>query len=135
MPNIQNLVLTDRQATPVAHTLTPKSGIGGIATVAKADSTGSEISEKRYSISTRTSGVRRKTTVKFYVPVVQTETVNGIQNPVVVREAYVDATFSFHRQHTEAERNDVIGMFASSLEAGKILVNDTVVKGQGVFGA
>lgn len=135
MPNLQNVILTDRQATPVAHTFTPRSLEKGVATVIKADASGLPISEMRYSISTRRANGRIRTSVKFAVPIVQTEIINSVSRPIVVRESYVDVTFNFHETSTEAERNNVVGMFADSLAPTKILVNDTIVKAQGVYGA
>lgn len=132
MPQLQNLVLTDRAATPVAHTMAPRSKEGGVAVV--AESTGVPIGDPKYTIaSTRTAGGRYKVTIKFVVPVVQTQTINGVSTPVVVRTAYVDTTFSFDASSSEAERNNVVGMFADSFAPAKLLVNDTVVKLQGIW--
>lgn len=131
MPQLANLVLTDRAATPVAHTFVPKDMSGGVATV--VESTGVPVGDKRYSISTRRANGRTKARIVFAVPVVQTETINGISKPKVVREAIVDATFTFSSESTEFERNEIVGMFADSLAASKTLVNDTLVKGQGIY--
>jgi methionine synthase II (cobalamin-independent) len=51
----------------------------------------------------------------------------------VLRTGYADAQFTFEPTSTEQERNDIVGMFASALSAGSTLVNDTVVKLQGVY--
>lgn len=135
MPSLQSLVLTDRQATPVNRTLLPIGSAGpGIGVVALADASGATITERRFSIGLRRSGDRVRTTMKYRCPVVVTEVINGVSTPKVVREAYVDLTFNFHNTHTEAERNDVVGEITSALAASKVLVNDTVVKGQSVYG-
>lgn len=131
MPQLQSLVLTDRAATPVAHTLVPRDMNAGIATVVK--STGVPIGETRYSIAPRRSQQRFKVRTVLVVPVVQTETINGISTPKVVREAIVDATFNFAMSSTEQERKDAIGMFQSSLDPSKLLVNDTITKAEAVY--
>lgn len=131
MPQLAPLVLTDRAATPVAHTFTPKDIANGVATV--VESNGVPIGENRFSISTRRVNGRIKSRLVLAVPVVQTETINGISKPKVVRESVVDATFTFAADSTEAERNNTIGMFADSLGTGKVLVNDTLVKAQGIY--
>lgn len=133
MPAIQSLAVTDRASTPVTHTLLPIGEKDGVATVAVADATGALITEKRLSIGQRRTGDRIRTTIKFKVPVVATEVVNGVSSPVVIREAFVDATFTFSTSSTEQERNDVVGMFASALQTTKPLVHDTIVKGQAVY--
>jgi len=132
MPQLQNLVLTDRAATPVAHTFTPKSKENGVAVVAK--STGVPIGDPKYTISTgKTAAGRMKSTVKLAVPIVQTQTINGVSTPVVVRTAYVDATFSFASDSSLQERKDAVGMFASSLASTATLVDGVLTAGEGIW--
>lgn len=133
MPALQSLVITDRTATPVNFTLLPVKEDGGVGTVAVSDSTGTMISEKRFSISSRRSNGRIKSTLKFRNPTVVIEIINGVTVPKVSREAFVDCTFTFSESSTETERNDVVGMFASALLSSKALIHDTVVKGQSVW--
>lgn len=133
MPQLNTLVLTDRKATPVAHTFIPRTLEGGVATV--AEPTGSPIGDPRCTVSLGkpTAEGKYKPRVRMTFPVVQTQTVNGVSTPVVVRTAYVDLQFSFDGTSTESERNDVVGMLQSALEPAKSLVNDVVVKLQGVY--
>lgn len=132
MPQLQNLVVTDRAATPVNHTYVPRDIVSGVGTV--VESTGVPIGENRLSIALgRTAQGRQKPVLKGVFPIVQTQTINGIATPVVVRTAYAEVTFSFDSTSTEQERKDVVGMIASALDASKTLVNDTVVKLQGVY--
>lgn len=132
MPQLQNLVLTDRAATPVAHTYVPREISNGVGTV--VESTGVPIGDNRFSVSLRrTSEGRSKAVLKGVFPIVQTQTINGISTPVVVRTAYADLTFSFDGTSTEQERKDVVGLVYSSLAVGATLVNDTVTKLQGVY--
>lgn len=131
MPQLQKLVLTDRMATPVAHTFTPVDIQQNVGTV--SERTGSPVADPVFSISNRRSGDNYRVTIKMSVPVVQTETVNGVDRPVVVRSSYVQATFTFSKDSTEEERNNVVGMFADSLGKDKVLVNDTLVNLEGVY--
>lgn len=133
MPSIQPLVLTDRQSTPVNHTLNPSGEKDGVVTVAAADATGAVITEKRFTLQSKRSPGRVRVTMKLAVPTVVTETVNGVANPLVVRTALVDCAFVFADTSTIAERNDVVGMFASALATNKPLVHDTLVKGEHVW--
>lgn len=132
MPQLQNVVLTDRAATPVAHTFTPDDIKSGVGTV--IETTGVPVGNSRLSVSHRKtpSGVH-KAELRLAVPVVVNETVNGVTRPTIVRTAYADLTFSFDSSSTEQERKDIVGMLQSALEPGKTLVNDTVVKLQGVY--
>lgn len=133
MPQLQNLVLTDRAATPVNHTFTPLDITNGVGSV--VESSGVPIGNNRVQASlVRTNGTGRyKGTLKFTFPVVQTQTVNGVSTPVVVRTSYADLSFTFDPSSSEQERKDVVGMVQSALDASKVLTNDLLVKLQGIY--
>lgn len=132
MPQLQPLILKDREATPVNHTFAPRDVIAGVGTV--AESSGIPIGANRMTIShTRNGNGRHKPVLKFTFPVVQTQTVDGISTPVVVRTAYAEVLFNFDQTSSEAERNNVVGMVQDALAATKTLVHDTVVKLEGVY--
>lgn len=132
MPQLQNLVLKDRQTTPVDHTFIPRDVRQNVGTV--VESNGVPVGNSRYSVSLRqTPSGNYKAELKLAVPIVVTQTVNGVSTPVVARTSYVDAVFTFDKTSTEAERNNAVGMFADSLAPSKVLVNDLVVKLQGVY--
>jgi len=133
MPQLQSLSLTDRATpTPVSHVFVPRDitpeGVGTVV-----ESSGVPVGESRVSVSCRRSGDRFRAEVRISVPVVQNETVNGIVKPKVVRTAYANLQFVFSSDSTEQERNNIVGMLADALGTGKTLVNDTVVKLQGVY--
>lgn len=132
MPQLQTLVLKDRTTpTAVDHTFTPrdiKSGVGAVV-----ETSGVPVGDSRFTISLRQVNNRYRAQIQIAVPVVQNETINGIVTPKAVRTAYADLTFTFDATSTEQERNNIVGMLADSLGAGKVLVNDTVVKLQGVY--
>jgi hypothetical protein len=94
---------------------------------------GTPVSERKLSISQRRANGKVKTRLLLAVPVVQTETINGISTPKVVREAWVDCTFTFSLLSSEQERKDVVGMFMSALDPSKVLVNDSLVKAEGIY--
>lgn len=133
MPQLQNTVLTDRATpTPVDHTFIPRDIRADVGTV--IETSGVPVGNSRMSVSLRKlpSG-KYKAELKLAVPVVVNETINGVTVPKVVRTAYADVTFTFDQLSSEAERNNLVGMLASALGTGKTLVNDTVVKLQGVY--
>jgi hypothetical protein len=132
MPQLQNLVLTDRKATPVAHTFVPRDIEGRSAQVVEAGAT--PIGDNVVIITHNTTKNGRRTiNVRLVLPVVATETINGISSPKLLRTAYAKAEFNFAPDSTEAERNDAVGMFADAMGTGKALINDTVVKLQGIY--
>lgn len=132
MPQLQNLVLTDRASVPVDHTFTPLDIQGGVGAV--VESSGVPLGDRKFTIGLKKSESRRyKATLNLVNPVVVNETVNGVTRPTVVRTSYVNCTFTFDESSSEQERADTVGMFASALASAKTLVNDTVVKLQGVY--
>lgn len=133
MPQLANLVLTDRATTPVNHTFTPRDIVGNVATV--VETTGVPLGDGRVSISLRrTAGTGRyKATMQFVFPVVQDQTINGVTSPKVVRSAYCDLTFTFDESSSELERKNAVGMVQSSLDASKLVVNDVLTKLQGLY--
>jgi hypothetical protein len=132
MPQLQNLVLSDRESTPVAHTFTPRDITGGVGTV--VESTGVPIGENTVTVSLRkTPSGRYKAVIKGRFPIVQTQDVNGIESPVVVRTAYAELTFDFDQTSTEQERKNVVGMMEDALTSGEPLTNDVLTKLQGVY--
>lgn len=132
MPQLQNLVLTDRAATPVNHTFTPLDIRDGMGTV--VESAGVPIGNNRVGVAlNKTSTGRYKGVLKYQFPVVATQTINGVSSPTVVRTAYCDITFTFEEGSSLQERKDVVGMVQSSLDASKTLVNDVLTGLQGVY--
>lgn len=131
MPQLQNLVLTDRTpVTPVDHTFTPGDIQAGVGVV--VENSGVPVGESRVTVSCKKAGSKYVGEIRLAVPVVQTEDINGIERPVVVRTAHVAVKTSFDSTSTEQERTNAIGMIVSALGTSKTLVHDALVKLQGV---
>lgn len=133
MPQLQNLILTDRTpVTPVNITFTPenvdKNGVGSVTNTA-----GTPIGAKRCSVSMTKRNNRYVGEVRLTLPVVATETINGVSRPVVIRTAYVTLTASFDERSTIQERTDAIGMMANGLGITKALINDTLINLESVY--
>jgi hypothetical protein len=132
MPQLTSFTVEDRESTPVDHVFTPRDIVGGVGTV--SESSGIPIGDREVTISLRkTPQNRYRATLKGRFPIVQTQTLNGVSTPVVVRVANIDCTFSFDATSTEQERKNVVGMFQNMLDPSVVLINDTVVKLQGVY--
>lgn len=133
MPQLQSIVLTDRAGTPVDHTfapvgIDPKTGVAEVA-----ESSGVAIGDKRLTISTRKTRERRRVSMRLVLPVVATETINGIEYPKIVRTNYANLDFNFDAASSTQERDDTVGMLASSLATTKTLVDGTVVNLEGIY--
>lgn len=133
MPQLQTLILTDRTpVTPVNLTFNPRDidakGVGSVA-----NNTGTPIGEKRCTVSMTKRNNRYVGEVRLILPVVVNETINGVVSPTVARTAFVTLNAQFDERSTEQERTDAIGLMASALGTGKVLVNDALVKLEGVY--
>lgn len=134
MPALQSIALDDRTpVTPVTHSFIPrdiKAGVGLV--VANA---GVPVGEERLTISMRKSGARFKGDLRIALPVVVTETINGVDVPRVVHTDYVEASVNFDERSTPQQRNNAVGMLADALGIDKVLVHQAFVGLEGVYGA
>lgn len=131
MPALQSVALLDREATPVSHTFLPNDRPNGVATVTR--SSGVAVGDETLTVSSKWVGDRRKARIVLAVPVVQTQTINGISTPTVVRTAYGEINFTFDRKSTAQERKNLVGMVQDALAPSKTLVNGAVVDMEGVW--
>jgi hypothetical protein len=133
MPQLQNLVLTDRTpVTPVNLTFVPRDvDTTGVGTV--VNNAGTPIGEKRCTVSMKKRNNRYQGEVRLTLPVVATETINGVSAPKVVRTAYVNLSVTWDEKSTQQERTDAIGLLSSGLATGKVLINDALVNLEGVY--
>lgn len=133
MPQLQTLVLQDRTTpTPVNFTFVPRDiDAKGVGTV--VNNAGTPIGEKRVTVSMKKRNSRYYGQVRISLPVVATETVNGVSKPVVVRTAFINVDVTFDEKSTEVERNDAVGFMRSALLGSNLLVNDALVKLEGVY--
>lgn len=121
-----NLVLTDRKSTPVDHTFTP-DGVDSNGVHVFTEKTGIPADDARFTASIRRSGGRFRVSLKLVNPVTQTQTINGIDNPIIVRTAYAEVNLTFDETSSASERADTIGMLADSLGADQTMINDLIV--------
>jgi len=131
MPQLQNLVIADGETTPVTHTFVPRDIVSGVGTVVEAGAT--PIGENRITVSMKKAGTRYKGELRITMPVVATETINGVSRPTIVRTAYGSLSVSFDEKSTTQERKNLVTLIASALNPNRVLVNDALVNLQGVY--
>lgn len=133
MPSMASVVLTDRAGTPVNHTFTPQGSegdSGGRYTKAAASSLGDYV----FKINPRfTPGGRRKVDLSLSLPVLVTETINGVNSYAVSRTSRATATFDFPPDCTLQERKDIVGMFYTALAAATSQVDSVLTVGESVW--
>lgn len=133
MPALQNVILTDRTpVTPANLTFVPRDSSDGVGKV--VNNAGVPIGEKQLTVSMKNTGTRFKGEARLTLPVVVTETINGVSSPKVVRTNFINVSVSWDPASTEQERTDAVGLMASALGTSKVLINDAFVKNEGVWG-
>jgi hypothetical protein len=80
----------------------------------------------------KTPNGRYKAVMKMAVPVVQTQTINGVSTPAVVRTAYADITLTFDATSTTVERADMLTLLYE-IAGGTNAVTSAVKDLQGVY--
>lgn len=122
-----NLVIKDRTSpTPVDHTFTP-DGDDTNGVHVYSEKTGVPAGNPRYTVGLRQSNGKYRPTARISIPVVQTQTINGVSSPVVVRTAYIDVSATFDALSSAQERADAIGLMVNSLATAQTQINDLFV--------
>lgn len=131
MPQLQAISLNDRETVPVAHAFVPRDIKDHVGTVVR--SSGIPVGDETLTISMKRASTRYRGKLTLAVPVVQTQTINGVSTPVVVRTAYADVNLTFDPTSTTQERKNLVGMVADALSASKTLVNSALVDLEGIY--
>lgn len=121
-----NLVVNDRATTPVAHTYSP-DGDDANGVHLFSEKTSVPAGNARFSARLTSSKGKYRPSLRLQIPVVQTQTINGVSNPVVVRTAYAEVNFTFDALSSDQERKDCVGQLANALAASQTMVNDLLV--------
>ncbi|DAD50249.1 TPA_asm: coat protein [ssRNA phage Gephyllon.3_12] len=126
MSSRTNLVVNDRAATPVAHTYTPDGDdTNGVHVF--SEKTSVPAGNPRFTAVLKQSSGKYRPSLRLAIPVVQTQIINGVSSPVVVRTAFAEVSFTFDSLSTSQERADCVGLMANALATSQTQVNDMVV--------
>lgn len=132
MPQLQTLVVADGQATPVNHTFVPKDiDRNGVARLKVSN--GVPLGDKLLTLSLRQTDTKYKGRILLSVPVVVTETINGVSVPKVTRPAHVDVTMTFDQTSSAQERKDALHFMANVLRSTNPLVASTFIDLEGIY--
>lgn len=121
-----NLVINDRAATPVAHTYTPDGDVANRVHVF-SEKTAVPAGNPQFTAQLRQSAGKWRCSLRLKVPVVQTQTINGVSSPVVVRTAYVELNTTFDELSSDQERKDAVGLMANAMATSQTMINDMLV--------
>jgi hypothetical protein len=127
-----NLVINDRAATPVAHTYSP-DGDDQNGVHLWSEKTTVPAGNPRFTARLASSNGKYRPSLRLQVPIVQTQTLNGVSSPVVVRTAFVEVNFTFDALSSTQERADTVGLMVSAMQASQTQINDLVVNLSDVY--
>jgi hypothetical protein len=130
MPAIKSLTVNDGESTPVAHTFEPRTADSGVAVFREIGSTW--IGDNTLTILTKEAKTNVKVRIVIGMPVVQTETINGIDSPKAVRSAYAATEFTFDKSSSAGERANLRTILGNLLLSGDSDI-ETVLDGNGIF--
>jgi hypothetical protein len=130
MPAITSFTANDGETTPVTHTFTPKViDPQGVAHFVEAGSVPLEDKRASVSINRTKDNNNLKVVYNLAWPIVQTQTVNGITSPALIRTGYVSMTLTVSPTSTMQERKNLLYTFANSILAGNLPVKLPVTSG------
>jgi hypothetical protein len=131
MPSVSSITVNDRATTPVAHTFAPDKEDNGVWVF--RESTGVVKADPTITLRTRRLNGKIRTYLGFRIPVVQTETINGISAPKLVRTAYATLELTFDENSSLQERKDAVGMFANACASSQTMVDAVLTKAEGLY--
>jgi hypothetical protein len=123
MPAMTSLVLTDRSTpTPVDKTFVPvrQDPASGVWTL-RQSGTANTLEAAQLTVSARESGGKYRARFVLRVPIVQTETINGVNKPMVARTGFAEVSFTIDMGASPQERKDLVSMIRSALDANELL--------------
>lgn len=122
MPAHASFTVNDRATTPVAHTFTPVNiDPNGVASWKEA--LGVPVGEKIVTLSNKFSNGKYRVKLLFKYPIVQTQVINGVSTPVVVRTAYAELNLTFESTSSLQERQDTVGLIYNSMVASQTMMD------------
>lgn len=117
MPQSQTITLDDRESTPVTHSFEPNGRENGVAIFATRE--GTLDGANRLTMAARSTAARARCDLRLSMPVVVTETVNGVADNKIARTNRATVQFDFARNSTLQERKNLIGLIEKALSVSE----------------
>jgi len=133
MASLTTLTINDRESTPVAHNFVPFDRKNGVAILREADSV-SPLGDKYISLSTRTTGAKKRSRILVAVPIISVETINAVDRPRLERTIYVEVLMTSDVSSTAQERDNAVAFAAGCLADGAAMCDDLLVNNNPVTG-
>lgn len=107
MPAFAPITILDGEDTPISHTFNPdRIDNEGIARY--RESSGVRAGDNKLSASLKETPTKVKVRFILALPVTVTETVNGVDNPSIARNEFVEIIFTSDKNSLPQERDNAI---------------------------
>lgn len=128
MPQAVSVSASDRESTPVVHTFAPEKMQDGVWTFREFTSV--PLSDNLFTVSSRRSSGKIRTQLRLKNPVVQTETLNGISAPKLVRTGYINIEIVVDETSSLQERKNLVGVAYNLMGATQTNMDLVLTGGQ-----
>lgn len=131
MPAIAAISINDGATTPASHVFAPIDVKDGVGELAERRPSGSLIGENKLGLSARrvSASRRDKSEIRFAIPKVVTETVNGVGVDKVIGTSYIRILADWDPNHTPDERTAHKGLVRNAMAATGQDLLDRVFRG------
>lgn len=120
------ITVLDGKPTPASHTFVPNGESPKDPAINRfKESTGVKKGDNLLTTSLREQGTNSKFRMQLTLPVMVTETINGVSVPRVVRTIFIDMSMVFDELSTQQERKDAQILLSNLLKG-----NQPVIDGQ-----
>lgn len=135
MAQATSFTVNDRESTPVSHTFAPKGPTTDGQGFIFRENGMSPLVAKVATIRSRenTDTKNRYVRISLTVPVVVTETINGVHVDTVKSVSLCDANFRFALDTTLQHRKNVVGMFANMLASDIAMIDSTLTGTEAIW--
>lgn len=131
MPALSSLTLAGTGTNTYVYT--PSHDEGDVHVFKNKDVNGVPVGDSILTMSLRQTPSGYKAKLKLVVPVVVTETINGVASPLVARQNWVSSEFFFSDKSTLAERQELIAQWADIFDADQTLIQSVVASLEGLY--
>lgn len=135
MAAIVPVILEDDSVTPaVNRTYTPRGkDANGVHAFRNVSTSGVPFGDPLLTVGLRRTATKYIGTIQLTVPVLVTETINGVMNPRVTRTARFKGEFTVDGLSTKAERASIVAQVADALAGNQTLIQSLLVDLEDIY--
>jgi hypothetical protein len=126
MSQITSVTVADRESTPVDHVFSRQKEMAD-GTIRFTNNSLEYPAGREFLTLRLSDATRQKARLVIGMPVMVTETINGVDYPKQIRYGEAVVEFRFDGTSTEQERSNMVGMIANLLAESQTDITDMIV--------